>query len=814
MRSQEVSGDGAWVGAVRRGSIVFSVLSIWSLVGGGLPWALATGVGVDPSWVEESWRTSDEKKSEALWKLKQLENQRQFKSCAEMAPSVWKGHALQRPWILNTWLRCARRSSSGGGDRVLKPLELLDRNSDWLWMGPWKSFLYQEQLKARVEWLESRALGSPKEAYRQLQKLEIQQGSMEKDFRSRVWAVRGDLAMKAGQREMAQQFYRQSLQDKEQKSVREKWNSLLIQLKMTEARAGIDLGPVVDVISDEERQAEQRFQQAVSSKEPMLVVKDGVLYLNAFPIGRNAKSVFEKTQEAVFGFLDSPAVPLDAQARVLSQIKQLEPSRRLELLRALHRRSVFPACSDLAESFFEEQASQISSVGIYLGGRCSHFAGGWAQARKFFEFYVRRFSGAEDIVEAQFRLGLIYLREAQFSSAIATFEKLLLMKNIDRYELSSRYWLVRALEWTGNERAKGEILGILQKFPFSFYALRLRAEQSPEKSVEWVKTQAPLPALPKVFWTGTQAESWKRTQQLAAAGWIFEAQVELSELSFAGDPRARAFLARKWAALGAIQPALRVLSEAGDLDPRFRESDFMEPVFPRPFSERVLLESAQAGVSPILIWSLMRQESAFQIRALSSSNALGLMQLIPSTALEVIGDLRLEQQLGGLLVPEDIYDPEVNIRLGTAYLGKMLRQFSLSVPAALAAYNAGPTRLSQFLRFRPEALGLGGGVLGASSGSSVSSSAGSALPGFSELWWEELPWYETSFYIKAILRNALLYEAQGRGKFIVEDNFWKTWVSPRTSEARSSQAVQNSRARRKQDQSLSQQTGTPTSFRK
>ncbi|MEI7974283.1 MAG: hypothetical protein WCH11_07935, partial [Bdellovibrio sp.] len=103
-----------------------------------------------------------------------------------------------------------------------------------------------------------------------------------------------------------------------------------------------------------------------------------------------------------------------------------------------------------------------------------------------------------------------------------------------------------------------------------------------------------------------------------------------------------------------------------------------------------------------------------------------------------------------------------------------------------------------------------------SQGASVSA-ASSSLPGSAELWWEELPWYETSFYIKAILRNAVLYEAQSRGKFVVEDHFWKAWVSPRTSEARSSQSYQSPRyfrGVRKRDQSLSQQTGVRTSFRK
>ncbi|HEV8200114.1 MAG TPA: lytic transglycosylase domain-containing protein [Candidatus Polarisedimenticolia bacterium] len=94
-------------------------------------------------------------------------------------------------------------------------------------------------------------------------------------------------------------------------------------------------------------------------------------------------------------------------------------------------------------------------------------------------------------------------------------------------------------------------------------------------------------------------------------------------------------------------------------------------------------------VPPETILAVIRIESNFDVNATSDSGAVGLMQLLPSTAEEVARELRLpwtgeESQLR---------DPSVNIRLGTHYLTKLLTRFD-DLSQALAAYNEGPERVA------------------------------------------------------------------------------------------------------------------------
>jgi soluble lytic murein transglycosylase len=92
--------------------------------------------------------------------------------------------------------------------------------------------------------------------------------------------------------------------------------------------------------------------------------------------------------------------------------------------------------------------------------------------------------------------------------------------------------------------------------------------------------------------------------------------------------------------------------------------------------------STSAGVPPDLVWAVMRQESAFSPVAVSRSNAMGLMQVVPST-----WDWLAELQ--GDAPPGDPFDPHVNIRYGTYYLGWLVRYFDGDTELAISSYNRG-----------------------------------------------------------------------------------------------------------------------------
>ncbi|MGD2062659.1 MAG: transglycosylase SLT domain-containing protein [Nitrospirota bacterium] len=117
-----------------------------------------------------------------------------------------------------------------------------------------------------------------------------------------------------------------------------------------------------------------------------------------------------------------------------------------------------------------------------------------------------------------------------------------------------------------------------------------------------------------------------------------------------------------------------------------------------PLPERPLLEreAARSGVDPYLLASLINQESGHNPRAYSPAGAHGLMQLIWPTARGLARRLEMP-----LTEREQLFDPAINLRLGTQYLADLLELFDGNTAAALAAYNAGEHRVSQWLAADP-----------------------------------------------------------------------------------------------------------------
>lgn len=110
-----------------------------------------------------------------------------------------------------------------------------------------------------------------------------------------------------------------------------------------------------------------------------------------------------------------------------------------------------------------------------------------------------------------------------------------------------------------------------------------------------------------------------------------------------------------------------------------------------PFATQINLASRSEGISARLVAAVIKAESSFEPRALSPAGAAGLMQVIPGTWREVNAELKV---CGGRHTGECTikcyFDPELNIRVGTAYLSRLIRHYQGDVSLAIAAYNAGP----------------------------------------------------------------------------------------------------------------------------
>ncbi|MBE0685169.1 MAG: transglycosylase SLT domain-containing protein, partial [Anaerolineaceae bacterium] len=111
------------------------------------------------------------------------------------------------------------------------------------------------------------------------------------------------------------------------------------------------------------------------------------------------------------------------------------------------------------------------------------------------------------------------------------------------------------------------------------------------------------------------------------------------------------------------------------------------------FNEIVENAANDYNFEPLLLYSLIRQESFFEGFIVSSAGAKGLMQIMPATGEEIANLLKWPVNY----VESDLYRPLINIRMGASYLSRMRTYFDDDIFAALAAYNAGPGNVTNWV---------------------------------------------------------------------------------------------------------------------
>ncbi|OLO05440.1 transglycosylase SLT domain-containing protein [Salinicola socius] len=149
--------------------------------------------------------------------------------------------------------------------------------------------------------------------------------------------------------------------------------------------------------------------------------------------------------------------------------------------------------------------------------------------------------------------------------------------------------------------------------------------------------------------------------------------------------------------------------------------------FPAAYRDSFLKWGEVNQVDPYLLMGIARRESAFNPHAMSPVGARGLMQLMPGTADHVARGL-------GISAPStaDLFEPQVNIRLGSTYIQSMLARYRGNRIAATAAYNAGPQRVDRWLSTAPREF---------------------------DRFVESIPFRETRDYVQAVLAYRVIFES-------------------------------------------------------
>lgn len=114
--------------------------------------------------------------------------------------------------------------------------------------------------------------------------------------------------------------------------------------------------------------------------------------------------------------------------------------------------------------------------------------------------------------------------------------------------------------------------------------------------------------------------------------------------------------------------------------------------YPVAYAQEVQEAARKFNIDPFFILAIMREESRFDSEARSIAGAKGLLQLMPETASRLSKELSIK-----IKNPDDLYEPKTNILIGSYYLKKLLEEFQ-SLPAAIAAYNAGENAVREWLK--------------------------------------------------------------------------------------------------------------------
>ena len=339
----------------------------------------------------------------------------------------------------------------------------------------------------------------------------------------------------------------------------------------------------------------------------------------------------------------------------------------------------------------------------------------------------KKFPNSQVRDDAIWRLAWLHYRSGKLGEANGTFKSLASNAKEERYKTAALYWQAKTSRQLGaHETANRLYQQVFDQGQESYYqALAAQALARTGVAMPQSKPVKPASATDADLQTYPEAAfHLVRSRELAQLKFHALAVSELDEVNrIAGHhPPVRLLLIDEYMSNHAFA---RSVTLAHQLPGSAGERLFYR--YPLAYWEIIQNKAREAEIDPYLVVALIRQESLFDTRARSSAAALGLMQLLSTTANRVANQL-------GLTPPsnEKLFDPELNVTLGTHYLQSLLRRYSNNWFKAIAAYNAGEAAVDRWEK--------------------------DIVTDDIEEFVERIPYLETRQYVKLVLRNHRIYK--------------------------------------------------------
>lgn len=422
----------------------------------------------------------------------------------------------------------------------------------------------------------------------------------------------------------------------------------------------------------------------------------------------------------------------------------------VELMRTYWTQGQIKNASNCLDFLERELKNKYSLAEVYwLRGRMAEEKQEFAESVKWFSLGLKERLQTRDLKEKLYWYQAWNLRKiSKFAEAEEAFQELKKSADSDFAKARYQYWLARTIEDLERiDDAKAEYEELIKLDPLGYYGLlahRQLHEQIPAGASPLLNEAAAKASFQPL--SSPANEDIKDLASVPVLEWLLAveetdlAKNYLDEIS-KGYNRKKDQSEETWLILfnyyARAGQYLGLYEQLGQLTAERRNKileEHPELLFPRPYYSEVKLASERFDVNRELIYSIIRQESAFNPRARSHADAFGLMQMLPEVALKKAKALEIEMSK-----PEDLYDPYTNIHLGSAFVKELWDKYSGQFILAVSSYNASDKAIHGWMvtRYRGDSIEF----------------------------IEDIPYEETRGYVRLVMRNFIFYrviESQGQ----------------------------------------------------